>query len=305
MQQALDGRCSSLLSKRRLVGNPSEQRRLLTFVVVGGGPTGVEMAGALAEVAHQALPGDFRHIDPHATRIVLIEAGPRILPTFPEDLSAYAQDALARMGVEVLTSTRVTGCDENGVELENGRIEASTTVWAAGVVASEAAEWINARRDRANRIEVESDLSVPGRPEIFAIGDTAHVKDETGRNVPGVAPAAKQMGRYVARAIAARASGADAAEPFRYQHQGDLATIGRSAAVVKLDHVKLRGFVGWLFWSVAHVYFLVGVRNRFVVAFSWLWSFVTFQRAARLIIHDRRRPREGASPAIETFGEDR
>ena len=261
-----------------------EQRRLLTFVVVGGGPTGVEMAGAIAEVAHHALPAEFRHIDPHAARVVLVEAGPRILPTFPEDLAAYAQKALERMGVEVLTSARVTNCDERGVDLEGSRIETGTIVWAAGVVASPAGEWLEVERDRAGRVKVGPDLTVPGHPEIFVIGDTAAAVDGEGKAVPGIAPAAKQMGRYVAEVIAARASNRPAPGPFRYRHQGDLATIGRKAAVVKLGNVHLTGFIGWMFWGIAHVYFLIGLRNRAVVAFSWLWNYLTYQRGARLIV---------------------
>lgn len=270
--------------KAELTGAPDEQRRLLTFVVVGGGPTGVEMAGAIAEVAHHALSAEFRHIDPRAARIVLVEAGPRLLPTFPENLSAYAQRSLEGMGVEVMTSTRVTNCDDRGVDLEGTRLEAGTVVWAAGVVASPAGEWLDAERDRAGRVKVGPDLSVPGHPEIFVIGDTAEVMDETGRLVPGIAPAAKQMGRYVADVIAARLSGRATPGPFRYRHQGDLATIGRKAAVVKLDRVHLKGFIGWLFWGFAHIYFLIGLRNRAVVAFSWLWNYLTYQRGARLIV---------------------
>jgi len=261
-----------------------EQRRLLTFVVVGGGPTGVEMAGAIAEVAHHALPAEFRRIDPHAARVILIEAGPRILPTFPEDLAAYAQKALERMGVEVLTSARVTNCDECGVDLEGTRIETGTIVWAAGVVASPAGEWLEVERDRAGRVKVGPDLTIPGHPEIFVIGDTAAAVDGEGKAVPGIAPAAKQMGRYVAEVIAARASNRPAPGPFRYRHQGDLATIGRKAAVVKLGKLHLTGFIGWMFWGIAHVYFLIGLRNRAVVAFSWLWNYLTYQRGARLIV---------------------
>jgi NADH dehydrogenase len=267
-----------------LIGDVEERRRLLTFVVVGGGPTGVEMAGAIAEVAHHALPAEFRHIDPHAARVVLIEAGPRLLPSFPEDLSAYAHQALERMGVEVMTTTRVTQCDAQGVDLEGSRIEAGTIVWAAGVVASPAAEWIGAEKDRAGRIKVGPDLTVPGRPEIFVVGDTAAAVDETGRMVPGIAPAAKQMGRYVAGVIAARIAGRPEPGPFQYRHQGDLATIGRKAAVVKLDHVNLTGFLGWLFWGFAHIYFLIGLRNRAVVALNWFWNYLTYQRGARLIV---------------------
>lgn len=281
---AIRRRILMAFEQAELIEGVEERRRLLTFVVVGGGPTGVEMAGAIAEVAHHALPAEFRRIDPHATRVILIEAGPRLLPTFPEDLSAYARRALERMGVEVMTATRVTHCDERGVDLEESRIEAGTIVWAAGVVASPAAEWIGTKRDRAGRVKVGPDLTVPGRPEIFVVGDTAAAVDETGRTVPGIAPAAKQMGRYVAGIIAARVANRHSPGPFRYRHQGDLATIGRKAAVVKLDHMHLTGFLGWLFWGFAHVYFLIGLRNRAVVALNWFWNYLTYQRGARLIV---------------------
>jgi NADH dehydrogenase len=260
----------------------AERRRLLTFVIVGGGPTGVEMAGAIAEIARHTLVKDFRRIDPSTARIILIEAGPRILPAMPESLSDYAQRALMRMGVEVMTSTRVTKCDAGGVDLENGRIDSRTLVWAAGVVSSPAASWLNAAHDRAGRVTVEKDLSIPGHPEIFVVGDTAAVNDDKGNPVPGVAPAAKQMGRYAGKLIAARLAGKSAA-PFRYRHMGDLATIGRRAAIVSLHGVKLTGFIAWLFWGVAHIYFLIGLKNRFIVAFTWFWDFITFNRGARLI----------------------
>jgi NADH dehydrogenase len=261
----------------------AEQRRLLTFVIVGGGPTGVEMAGAMAEVANRTLRYDFRRIDPRSARVLLIEAGPRLLPSFPESLSAYAQRTLEGMGAEVMLSTMVTGCDENGVSLGDARIDAATTIWAAGVVASPGAQWLSADHDRAGRIIVAPDLSVPGRPAVFAVGDTASVKDRAGNPVPGIAPAAKQMGRYVGRLIRARLTGGQDKGPFVYRHAGDLATIGRKAAVVKLGRFQLKGFIGWVFWSVAHIYFLIGIRNRFVVAVTWLWSFLTFKRGARLI----------------------
>ncbi len=261
----------------------AERRRLLTFVIVGGGPTGVEMAGAIAEVARRTLQHDFRRIDPRTSRIVLIEAGPRLLPTFPEALSDYATRSLQKMGVEVELGRMVTGCDVQGVSLDNGRIEAATVIWAAGVVASPAAMWIGAEHDRSGRVRVGPDLSVPGHPEIFAAGDTATVLGGDGRPVPGIAPAAKQMGHYVGKLIAARVEGRTAPPPFAYHHLGDLATIGRKSAVVKLGPVQLTGFVGWVFWSAVHVYFLIGLRNRFVVAVNWLWSYVTFQRGARLI----------------------
>lgn len=265
------------------VADAVERRRLLTFVIVGGGPTGVEMAGAMVELAGHTLRSDFRSIDPQSARIVLVEAGPRLLPALPEELSRYAENILTRRGVEVRTGTMVTGCDARGVDLATGRIEGSTIIWAAGVVASPAATWIGAPHDRAGRIIVEGDLSIPGHPEIFAIGDTAVVTDRSGKPVPGVAPAAKQMGRYVGRVIAARAAGTPAPPPFRYRHQGDLAAIGRNAAVVHLGRLKLTGFAGWLFWSLVHIYFLIGARNRIAVAFKWLWDYITMQRGVRLI----------------------
>jgi NADH dehydrogenase len=271
----------------------AERRRLLTFVIVGGGATGVEMAGAIAEIARHTIADDFRRIDPRSSCIVLLEAGPRVLPALPQDLADYAAQALTRMGVDVRTSTRVTHCDARGVDLERGRVDAGTIIWAAGVVASPAARWLGAEHDRAGRVLVGSDLSVPGRPEVFVIGDAAAVFDDGGRPIPGVAPAAKQMGQYVGKRLAERAA-EKAMPPFRYRHPGDLATIGRRAAVVNLGRVHLKGFIGWLFWSVAHVYFLIGLRHRFVVAFTWLWDYLTFQRSARLITEvrpqDRRDP---------------
>ncbi len=265
-----------------LAHEEAERQRLLTFVIVGGGATGVEMAGAIAEVARQTLANDFRRIDPRSSRIILLEAGPRLLPTLTEDLSRYAERALARMGVDVRTSTRVTGCDRRGVALDHDRIDAGAVIWAAGVVASPAAIWLDAERDHAGRVRVLPDLSIPEHPEIFVIGDAAAVQDAKGQAVPGVAPAAKQMGRYVGTLIAARLAG-QSLPAFRYRNLGELATIGRRAAVVKFGTLSLTGFLGWLFWSFAHIYFLIGVKNRFIVAFTWLWDYVTFQRGARLI----------------------
>jgi NADH dehydrogenase len=224
---------------------------------------------------------DFRRIDPTTARIVLIEAGPRIMPALPENLSEYIRHTLIKKGVEVMTSTRVISCDADGVELEHGRLDAATIIWAAGVVASPAARWLNAEHDRAGRVRVGPDLSVPGHPEIFVVGDTAAVTGQPG--IPGTAPPAKQMGRYVGRLIAARVTGAPSPAPFRYRHMGDLATIGRQAAVVKLGRLELTGFLGWLFWSVVHIFFLIETRDRLIVAFNWLWDYLTFQRGARLI----------------------
>jgi len=277
-------RRSILLAFERaeLTEDVAERARQLTFVIIGAGATGVEMAGAIAEIARHTIAMDFRRIDPRTAQIILIEAGPRVLPALSNDLSNYALRALTKMGVDVRTDTRVTGCDGRGVDLANGRINAGTIIWAAGVVASPAARWLNAEHDRAGRVLVRDDLTVPDHPEIFVIGDAATVKDESGKPVPGVAPAAKQMGAYVGKLIAARIAG-QSLPPFRYRHAGDLATIGRRAAVVSIGKVHLTGFLGWLFWGVVHIYFLIGLRRRFVVAINWLWDYLTFQRGARLI----------------------
>jgi NADH dehydrogenase len=270
--------------RAEIATDAEQQRRLLTFAIVGGGATGVEMAGAIAEIARQTLAADFRRIDPRSAHIVLIEAGPRLLPTFPPALSDYVRETLMHAGVIVKTDTRVMNCDAHGVDLDSGRLDASTIIWAAGVTASPAALWLGAEADRAGRVKVNPDLTLPGHPDIFVIGDVAAVTDLKGRPIPGTAPAAKQMGQYVGRLIVARMAGGGAApKPFRYMNLGDLATIGRRAAVVKFGRLQLRGFIGWVFWSVAHIYFLIGLRNRFIVAFSWFWNYVTFQRGARLI----------------------
>jgi NADH:ubiquinone reductase (H+-translocating) len=287
IEHATDIRRRLLLAFERaeLEDDEAERRRLMTFVVVGGGPTGVEMAGAIADMARLTLARDFRRIDPRNARIVLVEAGLRLLAAFPETLSGYAERALQSMGVEVRTSAPVVDLDANGVSTADGvRIEAATVIWAAGVTASPAATWISAAADRAGRIRVEPDLSVPGHPEIFAIGDTALAVGPAGTPAPGLAPAAKQMGRYVSRLIAARVQSRAAPTPFRYWHLGDLATIGRKRAIVSFGGLRLTGFVAWMFWSAAHIYFLIGTRNRVVVALNWIWEYVTLQRGARLIL---------------------
>lgn len=278
----------------------AERAALLTFVVVGGGPTGVEMAGAIAELARHALAADFRTIDPRMARVILVEAGPRLLPAFPERLSARTAAALTGLGVELRLGAPVTGCDAGGVTVAGERIDARTVVWGAGVVASPAARWLGVEPDRAGRVPVTHDLSVPGHPDVFAIGDTALVIDADGRPVPGIAPAAKQMGRYVARVIDARVAGRAAPRPFRYRHAGNLATIGRKAAVADFGWLRLSGLPAWLLWALAHVYFLIGWRNRAVVSLNWAWSYLTFERGARLITgapHEAQPPTGAARPA--------
>ena len=269
--------------RAELVADPAERDALTTFVIVGGGPTGVEMAGAIADMARDALPRDFRNVDPSQARVLLVEAGPRVLAAFPEELSRYTQAALEKRGVEVMTGAAVTDIDAGQLTVGDRAIPAGAVIWAAGVAASAAADWLGADRDRAGRVKVAPDLTVPGRPDILIAGDTAAVMDRGGKPVPGIAPAAKQMGRYAAAVIAARANGTALPGPFRYRHQGDLATIGRKAAVVRLPRLTLTGFMGWLFWGVAHVFFLIGLRNRIAVAFSWAWDYVTLGRRARLI----------------------
>jgi NADH dehydrogenase len=259
------------------------RRRLLTFVVIGGGPTGVEMAGAIAELARVALRHDFRNIDPREARIVLVEAGSRVLSAFPEKLSEAAQRALEGLGVEVRLGTPVTQCDAEGVTIGDDPLPAATIVWAAGVAASSAARWLGAGHDRAGRVRVGPDLTVPDHPEIFCIGDTSLAEDAEGKPLPGLAPVAKQQGAYVARTIRARLAGQPAPGPFRYRDYGTLATIGRRAAVADFGWLQLSGTLAWLLWGLVHISFLIGFRNRLVVLIDWIWSYVTFQSGARLI----------------------
>jgi len=269
--------------------DPDERRRLMNLLIVGGGPTGVELAGAIAELARRALAKDFRNIDPRDTRIILVEAGPRLLPSMPEDLSEEALQRLQRLGVEVRLGAAVTAVDASGVTIGTARVDARTVIWAAGVAASPAGQWIGAKCDRAGRIEVNPDLTVPDHLEIFAIGDTALMLDAAGKPLPGVAPVAKQQGRYVGSLIKTRLRSVERIAPFSYRNYGNLATIGRKAAVIDFGWIRLRGFVAWLIWMVAHVYFLIGFRNRIIVALNWLWAYFTFQRGARLITGPLRR----------------
>ena len=265
------------------------QRRnaLLTFVVIGGGPTGVELAGTIAELAKVTMPPDFRNIDTRTARVVLIEAGSRVLPAFTEDLSAYAQRSLEQIGVEVLLGKPVSDCTADGVVYGGEKLDSKTIIWAAGVRASPAAEWLGAAADRAGRLIVSPDLTVPGHPEIFAIGDTAAITAPDGSPVPGIAPAAKQQGQHVAKTIKARLQGDTSQKPFRYKHSGNLAQIGKKRAVIDFGWIKLRGSLAWWIWGIAHIYFLIGLRNRLAVAMNWLWIHTRGQRGARLITQGR------------------
>jgi NADH dehydrogenase len=262
--------------------DPVTRQRLLTFILVGAGPTGVEMAGALAELARTTLSRDFRRIDPQTARIVLVEAGPRVLSGFPDRLSAFALGSLARMGVEVRLDAPIEAIDERGVTAKGERIEAANIIWCAGVEASPVAQWLGVAAGKGSRVPVGPDLSAPGRPRIFVIGDAAHIAGPGGEPLPGLAPVAKQQGRYVARLIAARLAGGDL-PPFRYRDQGILATIGRHSAVADLGWIRLTGWVAWMFWGIVHIFFLVGFRNRISVFLNWVWAWLTYGRGARLI----------------------
>jgi len=268
--------------RAEMTSDAAVRKRLLRFVIVGAGPTGVELAGTIAELAHHTLARDFRSIDPRSAKIVLVEAGAHVLPAFHESLRNYARRALEKLGVEVRLGAAVTACDANGVAIGHERIEAATVIWAAGVAASPVGRWLELPTDKSGRISVGPALSVPGRPNVFVIGDAARVEDARGKPVPGIAPAAKQQGRYVASVIAERIRGAEPA-PFRYRHAGNLATIGRQAAVIELPFLRLKGWLAWWIWGVAHIYFLVGVPSPLLVSIRWLWEYLTYGRGARLI----------------------
>jgi NADH:ubiquinone reductase (H+-translocating) len=266
--------------------DPDERRRLLTFVIVGAGPTGVELAGAMAEIARQVMPTDFRSIDTTTTRILLLEGVDRVLPTYPPELSARAQSQLEALGVEVRTGARVTEIEEDHVMVGSQRIDARSVFWAAGVEASALGAALGVETDRAGRVVVEPDCSVPGHPEIFVVGDLASLTQDDGTTVPGVAQGAIQMGRHAARMILRDLRG-EAREPFRYRDKGDLATIGRAAAVARIGKAKLSGLLAWIIWAVVHIFYLIGFRNRILVMLQWAWAYLTYQRGIRLITGDR------------------
>ncbi|HEX8907619.1 MAG TPA: NAD(P)/FAD-dependent oxidoreductase, partial [Anaeromyxobacteraceae bacterium] len=285
--------------------DPAAQRALLTFVVVGGGPTGVELAGALAEIARHTLAADFRRIDPRTARILLLEGLPRVLPTYPADLSDAARRQLASLGVEVRTGARVTGIDAQGVSVGAERVLARTVLWGAGVEASPLARALGVPLDRAGRVKVNPDLTVPGREDVWVAGDLALVLCEDGSPVPGVAPAAIQEGRHVAR-NALRALRGEPRLPFRYRDKGSLSTIGRGRAVGQVGRFHVRGALAWLAWLCVHIYFLIGFRHRFMVLLQWAWHYATFGRSARLIVDTaeqwQRVAAEASEPAADRGG---
>jgi NADH:ubiquinone reductase (H+-translocating) len=263
-----------------------KRKQLLTFVVIGGGPTGVEMAGAIAELAHHVLREEFRRIDPESTRIILIEGAPRILGTFDESLSSHAMEDLRKLGVEVRTQKKVTAIDEHSVTIGDERIAAATVVWAAGVRASKAAQWLRASSDKSGKVNVTPSLHLDDDENIFVIGDTANVLDKDGKSLPGLSPVAMQQGRYVAKVILSRIQGESNLKAFRYRDKGVMATIGRSRAIAQIGRFKFTGFLAWFLWTFVHILYLIGFRNRFIVMFEWIWAYFTYQRGVRIITSD-------------------
>jgi NADH dehydrogenase FAD-containing subunit len=274
-----------------VAASEAERRRFLSFVIVGGGPTGVELAGAIAELARIGMEKDFRNFDPATAEILLVQSGPRLLPALPESLSEVARRSLADIGVKVFLNSKVRLIDADGVLVNDQRIYSRTVLWAAGVAASPAAKWLNAEADKAGRVKVQPDLSVPRLPDVYVIGDTALAHGWKGQPVPGLAQAAKQGGAFVAKVIRAKLRGAPVSLAFSYRHMGSLATIGRKSAVADFGFVRLRGAVAWWLWGIVHVLFLVGSRNRVSVMLNWIWSYVTYRASTRLITGSSRQTR--------------
>jgi NADH dehydrogenase len=264
----------------------AEQDALMTTVIVGGGPTGVEMAGAVAELTRHALARDFRAIDPRRAKIILVEAGPRILSSFPEKLSQYAMATLEKLGVTVILNEAVESIDAKGVVVAGRRIEAGTVLWGAGVKASPAAQWLGIPLDRAGRVPLNPDLSVQGVADVFALGDIANSPDENGTRLPALAQVAAQQGHHLGRALAANLADGRPIPPFKFKNRGNTAIIGRHAAVFDFGWMQLKGRFAWLLWALIHVYLLVGFDNRLRVSVQWLWAYITYERGARLIMSD-------------------
>lgn len=289
LEDAIEIRRRFLLAfeKAEWESDPKRREALLTFVIIGAGPTGVELAGTMAEIARRAMSQEFRHIDPNHARILLLEGLPRVLPPYPENLSASARKQLENLGVEVRTGTRVTGIEPGAVVIGQERIETENIFWAAGVAASPLGATLGASVDRQGRVEVQADLSIANHPEVFVVGDLASVTDAEGKKVPGVAPAAIQMGRHVARNIQADLQGKPRL-PFIYKDKGNLATIGRAAAVASLGRFQFSGLFAWLTWLIVHIYFLIGFDNRIRVLIQWAWAYIGFKRGSRLITYYNR-----------------
>ena len=287
-----------LLAFERAELSPDEEERkaLMTIVVIGGGPTGVEMAGAIAELARYALARDFRRIDPAAASVILVEAGPRLLTAFPKPLADYAQRALERLGVTVLLDHKVEHMEPGAVTVNGRRIRASTLVWGAGVKGSPAARWLRLEPDKGGRIPVRPDLSVPDRPGVFALGDTVVLADADGQPLPGLAQVAKQQGTHLGRALAAELRDGASLPPFRFRNRGNTAIVGRDAAVFDFGTWRLKGWFAWVLWALVHVYLLVGFENRLLVSLQWLWRYLTYQQGARLIIEREPHPASASAP---------
>jgi NADH:ubiquinone reductase (H+-translocating) len=289
------------LAERQAVAHESTEP--LNFVIVGAGPTGVELAGTLAEISHHVLAHEFRSIDPSRAHILLLEGGPRVLPAYPEDLSRSAEAQLRHLGVDVRTNTMVTAVEAGAVRIGDTRIVAPVILWAAGVAASPLGRELGARVDRAGRVEVQPDLSIPGHPDVFVIGDLATLKGEDGKPLPGVAPVALQEGEYVAKTILADLAGKPR-HPFKYWDKGSLATIGRAAAIAQFGKIHISGFLAWLSWLFVHIFFLIGFRNRILVFIQWAWSYFTYERGARLITGSNTLPGwEGMHPMPQNEAE--
>lgn len=284
---AIRQRILTAFEKAEITDDETERKALLTFAVIGGGPTGVEMAGAIAELAHHTMRDDFKYIDPRQARVILIEAGPRVLSAFPEKLSSATYKSLIKTGVEVITGRAVTNCTADGVTIGDEFIPSRTIIWGAGVKASPIGEWLNVERDRAGRVIVNPDLTVPNHPDIFVLGDTASFRTTDGNILPGVAQVAMQQGKHAAKVILARLSKQPEPEPFTYHDYGTMATIGRGKAIVNLPYLQISGLIAWLMWGLIHLLPLVGFRNRFIVLTDWVWSYFTHARGVRLITAPR------------------
>jgi NADH:ubiquinone reductase (H+-translocating) len=292
------GRLLMVFEQAELTEDPKERQRLMTIVLVGGGPTGVEMGGAVAELSRDTLRREFRHIRPEQTRIILLEALPRLLGAFPEDLAQFAQRRLEGLGVEIRLNCPVEGVDTGGVTACGERIEAAVVIWTAGVAASPAGHWLGVETTKSGQIEVGPNLEVPGVPGVFAIGDTTRALDRDGEPLPGLAQVAQQQGRYLGRALAGVAAGRPWPGPFRFRHHGNMATIGRNAAIADFGWWRTAGAIAWWLWGIVHIYLLIGFRNRLLVAMQWLWVYLTNQRHARLITGERKAPLAG-SPGVQ------